>query len=342
MSVLALKPNRNIVLISIIAIAIFAGGAGAIHLVPLAARGKIANGLLADFMITFPVSYYLIVLRPQKKSAKGLLLIFSICCALAYIILPQQQRDYILQIRKLSILVELAFVIYVISRFNKIRASYKTQQLKFADPVYNLRFAMAEVLGNSLPVKALSTELAVLRYGILFWKKEKPQQNESLVFTTHKDSGYIGMWCVLFFVMLIEMIAIHMLLLKWSNIAATIITSLTAYTLVLFTADLSAIVKRKVIISNDLVALRTGLRWRITTTLDNISSIQKIANDYHSDTEYLKGGILKSSGNVVINFKTPVKIEKLYGKNREVNSILMNIDDVDSFISQCAIHGAVN
>lgn len=342
MTVLTLKPSRNTLWIGLIAIAIFAGGAVVIHLAPLVARGKIANGLLADFMITFPVSYYLIVLRPLKKSAKGLLLILSICCALAYIILPQQQRDYILQIRKLSIFIELAFIVYAISRFNKIRASYKTQQLKLPDPIYNLRFALAEVLGNSLPVKALSTELAVLRYGILFWKKEKPQQNENQVFTTHKDSGYIAIWCVLFFVMLIEMIAIHILLLKWSNTGAIVITSLTAYTLILFTADLSAIVKRKVIINNDTLVLRTGLRWRTTTTLDNISSIQKIANDYHSDTEYLKGGILKSSGNVVINFKNPVKIEQLYGKNRELSTILMNIDGVDSFIGQCTIHGTIN
>jgi hypothetical protein len=195
-----------------------------------------------------------------------------------------------------------------------------------------LRHAMTKVLGNSLPVKVLASELALLRYGLFFWKKERANPGNIISFTTYKEVGYIGIWCILFLAVVVEMGAFHLLLLRWSNTAAIIITALTAYGLILFVADLSAVLKRNIVINGNSIVLRTGLRWRAITSLDNISSAEKISNDYYSETEYLKGGIIKSSGNLLINFKHPVKVEKLYGKDKETTTILLNIDNVKAFI----------
>jgi hypothetical protein len=333
MTAIPFKLNRNILSITVIAFAIFAGGTLALHLVAISVRDKIANGLLADFVITFPGLYYFIIVRPLQKSPKSILLVLSVCCIIAYFVLPQHQQGYLLQIRKLSILAELAIIFYAATRFNRIRTSYKTHQSYFADPIYNLRSGMASVFGDSLLVKVLSSELAILRYGVLFWKKEKPVLKESLSFSTHQESGYIAIWCILLLAVLVETIGVHLLLRKWSNTAAIVVTVLTSYALVLFIADLSAVLKRKVIISGDLIILRTGLRWRAITQLSNISSAEKINNDYHSESPYLKGGIIKSGGNLLLTFKEPVKIEKLYGPGKELHSILMNIDNVHAFIN---------
>ena len=302
------------------------------HAVPLAVRDKVANGLLADFVLTFPVLFYFVIVRPLKVSAKSLLLVFSICCGLAYLVLPQQQRGYILQIRKLSVLAELFVLGYAVTQFKKIRAAYRIHHAAFADPIYNLRLSMADALGNSPAIKVLAAEVAVLRYGLFFWKREKAD-TQYRSFSTHKDCGYIAIWCVLFAVILIEIVPIHLLLMKWSNTAAIILTILSAYSSIIFIADLSAMLKRKVLINEDTVVLRTGLRWRAITGLGNIQSLQKITNDYTSDEPYLKGGVLKDSGNLLITFKQPVMINKLYGSSKPYHTILMQVDDVDAFIA---------
>jgi len=113
------KATRHILYITIIAIAIFIGGTTALHLITSPARDKIASGLLADFVITFPTLYYFIIVRPLKVLAKSVLLVLSVCCLVAYVVLPQQQREYILQIRKLSALVEIAFIIYAVTKIKK-------------------------------------------------------------------------------------------------------------------------------------------------------------------------------------------------------------------------------
>ncbi|MEO6632797.1 MAG: hypothetical protein ABIN13_13775, partial [Mucilaginibacter sp.] len=308
------------------------------HTVPKTAKDKIADGLLADFVIAFPALFYLVIIRPLKISAKKLLLVISLSCGVAYLVLPQHQREYILQVRKLTAIAELAFVIYAVTKFNKLRRAYLTHKAAFADPVYNLRSAMADVMGESFGVKIIASELAVLRYGLLFWKKEKAViENDSNCFTTHKEFGYIALWCIFIFAMMVEIVAFHFLLRKWSNIAAIIVTVLSCYGFILFIADLSAILKRKILVNNNQLILRTGLRWRAVTTISNISSIEKIRYDYHATATYFKGGITSKSGNALITFKEPVLIEKLYGASKPFNTILMNIDDVELF-AECVMN----
>jgi hypothetical protein len=331
MTTISLKSNRNIVFITAIALIIFLGGTFMLHLVPAAAKNKIANGLLADFMITFPVLFYLIIVRPLKVPLKSMILVFSLCCAVAYLLLPAHQREYILQVRKLTALAEVGFIIYAAAQFNKIRAAYKIHHSNFADRIYNLRAAMADVLGDSLPIKTLASELAVLRYGLLFWRKEKTNIKESTAFSTHKESGYIALWGIFLFAVMVEIVAFHFLLMKWSHVAALIVTLLSSYGIILFVADLSAIVKRKVLIAEDQLILRLGLRWRAITSLDNVRSITKISYDHKSEEAYFKGGVTKGSGNVLISFKGPVKVDKLYGQSKAFNSILMNVDDISAF-----------
>ncbi len=325
------KPNRNLVAITIIAVLIFFGGILMLRAVPAAAKDKIADGLLADFVITFPALYYFIIIRPLKTSAKKLLLVISLSCGVAYLVLPQHQREYILQVRKLTAVAELVFIIYAVTKFNKLRRAYLAQKAIFADPVYNLRSAMAGVMGDSFGVKIIASELAVLRYGLLFWKKEQPVESNNSSFTTHREFGYIELWCIFIFAMIVEIVAFHFLLRKWSNTAAIIVTVLSCYSFILFIADLSAILKRKILVNDNQLILRTGLRWRTVTTISNIISVEKIRYDYHSTATYFKGGITGKSGNVFITFNEPVLIEKLYGASKSFDTILMNIDDAELF-----------
>jgi hypothetical protein len=331
MTPLLLKSNRNIVLITVLALLIFLGGTFMLHTVPLSVKNKVANGLLADFVITFPVLFYFIIVRPLKVSVKRMLFVISLCCGFAYLVLPQHQREYILQIRKLTAAAELLFIIYAVTKFNKLRKAYKANQLILTDPIYNLRTAMAEVMGESVAVKIIASELAVLRYGLLFWRKETPALKASRSFSTHKEFGYVAIWCILLLAVMVEITAFHFLLVKWSHLAANIVTILSLYGVIFFVADLSAVIKRKVLINDEQIILRTGLRWRACTNLNNISTAEKITNDHHSADPFFKGGIAKKGGNLLITFKEPVKIDKLYGASKEASSILMNIDDFELF-----------
>jgi hypothetical protein len=119
MSAINLKLNKNIIIIIILAIAIFSGGLLMMNGVALSHRDKIATGFLCDLLITFPVCYYFIIIRPLKTSKRSIILVLTICCGVAYLILPPHQRALILQVRKLTLLGELLFIIYAVTKINK-------------------------------------------------------------------------------------------------------------------------------------------------------------------------------------------------------------------------------
>ena len=333
MSSIALKPSKNIISITILAVAIFAGGLLMMNNVEISHRDKIATGFLCDLLITFPLCYYFVIVRPLKKPVKSILLVLTICCGVAYLVLPAHQRSFILQLRKFTMAAELLFIVYAVAKIRKIKAAYKVHQLRFPDPLYNLRSSMADVFGDILPVKVLASELAVLRYGLMFWRREKRASEGSMTFSTHKESGYLAVWCILLVAILVEVVAFHLLLMRWSHIAANIVTALTAYSIIFFIADLSAIIKRKVQINNDVIILRTGLRWRAITTKNNILSAIKPSGDCYDAETFVKGAVLKSGSNLLITFKEPVIVDKLYGAGKGYKSILMSVDDVKSFIT---------
>jgi len=75
MTAFLFKPNRNIILITILAFTDLFRRTFMLHTVPLSVKNKIANGLLADFVLTFPALYYFLIVRPLKVSISG-------CCLL--------------------------------------------------------------------------------------------------------------------------------------------------------------------------------------------------------------------------------------------------------------------
>ena len=329
----SINKSRSILLVAAIAFTLFAGGAFMLRLVPSYARDKIADGLLADCLITFPAVYYFIIVRRLKTPVRSMGLVVTLSCIIAYFLLPEHQRGYILQVRKLISVAEALLIIYCITKFRKIRTAYRADQSHFPDPVYNLRSAVAEVLGRSLPLKLISSEVAMLRYGLFFWKKEKAYPAGGVIFSTHKESGYVAVWCILVVAVTVEIVAVHFLLLKWSSAVAVVVSVLSIYGLIFMIADLSAVVRRGILLSPNLVVLRTGLRWRACTRPGNILSIQKITTGSVPEGACFKGGAIKSHCNLLINFKEPVRVEKLYGADKMYNTLLMTVDDYDRFAS---------
>ncbi|RYX84648.1 hypothetical protein EON73_03175 [bacterium] len=325
---------KNVWYATLVEFTILFGGFFILQHVSLAKRDVAATSLLADIVITFPLVYYFLVIRPLHLKKSSLLLIFTCCCMVAYFTLPAHQQYYILQLRKLSVLVELSIVIYAIRHIKKITVSYKRLQDVFPDFAHNLSKSMAAVLGNHKSVKLLASELVILRFGLFCWKKPTRAALAVKRFTVYKESGYTSLFGVLLVVFMIELMVVHLLLLHYSKNAAFFVSLLSLYGLVFIVADLSATVKSPVLLLKDQLLLRTGLRWRVLVSISNIASIEKIKDSHEPDKECFKGGILKSSVNVLITFKHPVSIERIYRSPVTASKIIMSIDRADEFIAQ--------
>jgi hypothetical protein len=292
-----------------------------------------ATAFLLDMVITFPVIYYFMVIRPLKLRKWSIILVFSICCIVAYFILPQHQQTYIIQIRKLTVVIELAALAYGLLKIRKVRAEYKVLQASFPDIAYNMYKSMATVFGDKMYVKIIASELTILRFGLLCWKKQKQLHLEATHYTVYKESGYPVLFGVILFACMVEITGLHILLLHYSKVAAAVVSVLSLYGTIFIVSDLSAILKSPVLVTDDKLLLRTGLRWRASVNKNNILSVEKIKEGFQPETNCFKGSILKNNANILFTFKHTVIIERLYRKSISADKIVMSIDQADDFIA---------
>ncbi|MBD1384735.1 hypothetical protein IDJ75_05550 [Mucilaginibacter rigui] len=334
MTIPSVSIHRNIWFILLAACLILGGGLFILHHVPACKKDIVSTAFLGDIVITFPVAYYLLLMRPLRLKKRNLFLVTSCCLAVAYFILPAHQQGYIAQIKKLTMFAELGVLIYAISKIKRISAVYK--QLKVAEPYnpYLLRKSMVEVLGDSIGIKLMASEIGMLKFGLLPFGKKEAIPPAATGYSIHKDAGYIALFSIFMFACFGELIGFHLLIAHYSKIAAVIISILTAYGIVIITGDLAAIIKKPVLVMPDRLILRTGIRWVANVERNNILSVEKIRIGFEPDKDTFNGGILKSSINICFTLAQPVSVERVYSKAVSVTKIVMTIDDADKLIAE--------
>lgn len=334
MTITSFSIPKNVWLTALAAITILIFGQFLMQHTPIEKKDIAATGFMFDMVITFPVIYYFLVIRPLKLRKWSIVLVFTMCCAAAYFILPVHQQSYIIQLRKLTVLMELVAIVYGIIKARKIRAEYQKLQADFLDIAYNFYRSMAMVFGDSMYVKIVASELTVLRFGLLCWKKPKQIQAGATSYTTYKESGYPLLFGVILFACIVEITGLHLLLLHYSKIAALIVSIISLYGMIFIISDLSAILKSPVLVMNDKLLFRAGLRWRALVHKNNITSIEKIKDGFQPEKDCFKEAVLKNSANILLTFKHPVSIERLYRTPISVNKLVISIDQADDFINQ--------
>ncbi|WP_214071300.1 hypothetical protein [Mucilaginibacter sp. dw_454] len=325
--------HKNVWFTLLAALAVLIVGSFIVHHVDPIKRDLVATAFLGDIVFTIPVIYYFLLIRPGKVRKWSIVLVFSICCGVAYLILPAHQRTYIIQLRKLSAGLEIGVIVYALSKIRQIKREYRALQNQIPDFAYNLKQSMGAALGNHPAVKFLATEVTMLRFGLLFWMKPQAVSSEIKPFSNHRESGYGALFGVILCVGIIETVAFHLFLNHYSHTWAIIVTALTVYSFILIIGDFSAMVKSPVLVLNQQLLLRIGIRWRALIDLNNIQSAEKIMDSYTPDEHCFKGGPMKSTYNVLLTFKEPVNIERIYRKPKAVTRVVMMIDDVDGFVA---------
>ncbi len=329
-----LSVSKNYLYAAFIAIIILIIGLFLLHAAAPVKRDLVATGFLVDIVVTFPVVFYFLVIRPLRIKKWKMVLVFTCCCGVAYCILPAHQQYYIIQLRKLTVGLELGVLIYALSKIKKIRSVYYQLQADFPDTAYNLQKSMMQILGGGVAVKVLASELTILNFGLFWWRKSKAGQASAKRFSVYKESGYAAFFGVLLTVCFIELVAFHLALMHYSNTAAIVLTVLSAYGTLFIIGDFSAIVKSPVTILDGRLLLRTGLRWRAVIDNTNIASVEKVKDSFQPGDGCFKGGVMKSSINILFTFKNPVTIERLYRKPIMVKQIVMCVDEADAFIDR--------
>ncbi len=296
----------------------------------------LAIGITFDLLFTVPFLYFLLIRKSDiPKTTVVPFLILGVIISSA--ILPSENQQYLNRF-KIWILpiIELSILSYVIYNVRKVIKDYKQKKEYSFDFFTTLKNTCYEMLPKNVVIPVV-TEIAVFYYGFIYWKKRELKENE---FSYHKNSGTISLLIAIICIVTIETFVLHILLTKWSNLAAWILTFLSIYSGIQIFGFLKSMSKRPISIENNKLFIRYGIMTETTIDLKNIICIKISSKDIELDNETRKLSFLGEleSHNVIIHLKKEYELIGLYGVKRKYKNLAIYVDDKVDFKNHISKH----
>ena len=289
-------------------------------------------GITVDLLITVPVIYLILVRKTNIPRATFVPFVIAgmIICSL---ILPVQNQYY-LDLFKTWVfpIIEVSILLYIIYNLSKAIKQYKLKKNKTIDFYTALKSTCYDILPKGLVIPVV-TEIAVFYYGFIYWKRKKLNENE---YSYHKDSGTVTLLIAIILIVAIETLVLHILIEKWSTIAAWILTFLSIYSGIQLFGFLKSMYKRPISIENDKLFIRYGIMNEAIIDIKNIENIEVSTKTIELNKNTRKLSFLGEleSHNVIIKLKVESTFTGLYGIKKQYKTLVLYVDKKIEFVNR--------
>lgn len=197
-----------------------------------------------------------------------------------------------------------------------------------ADPVEALRGAVASLIAVPFAANMLATELSILYYAFA-WRARPQVPEGARAFTLHRRGGQQDILFAAAIGALFEIIPVHLLIHRWSAVAAWVATAVSLYGAVWLVGVARSLELRPVLVGPDCLDLRYGLLFRIRVSRGMIANVSRAV------PEHAQGLVVprRAEPNVRVEFVAPVAAERLFGRRKMVTSVAVAADEVEDFIA---------
>ncbi|QIW18337.1 hypothetical protein [Bacillus thuringiensis] len=292
----------------------------ALPIVPAAPK-EVVLGSLLDCMFVIPVITYFFIIPSDYLQA------FS---NVSYIIVAGEIAFVGLELFLLYKIVKV--LPNTIKRYKEYRREYSSFSYAI-DAAFDAAFD-ATIKRNKL-VDIIVTECKLIYYAFLSWHIKVPE-GES-VYSYHKKTGAIGVYIMIIHATIIESIGFHYLLHQWNPVVAWILLILNVYAMFYFLAEIQAMRKNPIIVTEEQVIIQIGLGKKIVipfTQIDKIAFYKGEPLKKEEEKEVLDATVMefiKEPPIFEITLKGPVKAQLLYGFSKTVSRVHLNVDEERKF-----------
>ncbi|WP_295834116.1 hypothetical protein [uncultured Winogradskyella sp.] len=285
-----------------------------------------------DVILTIPLVYFLLIRKTSIPKITVIPITITGVILASYII-PEENQS-LLSLFKTWVLpiVELFVLAYIIFKVRKTIRLFKENREANAQADFFtiLKQTSTDILPKFIVIP-FATEIAVIYYGFIHWKKRKLKTNE---FSYHKNSGSIGLYMALILLIAVETVSLHALLSKSSNMVGVwILTILSTYTGIQIFGFAKSLLKRPIIIENDKLYIRYGIMKETEIEINTVACVEISSKDLEKNSEVTKMSLLGGleAHNLIIHLKQPNTIVGLYGIKKEYQSLALSIDKKEEF-----------
>lgn len=288
--------------------------------------GVVAFALTLDLVVAVPLAYYLLVVRRWRLPIVTLVPVLVLSALAASRVLPADQQVALRVFEMLAAPLELGLLGWI--GWRALRAIRQARGDASADPLGRIRQAAFGVTRNDRAAAIFASEIAVFSYGLTSWRSLAHIPTGMTAFTHHRRSGHGAIVLAFLLVLLVEGLAVHLLVLSWSPLAAWVLTLGTAYGALWLVADYRATVLRPILASGRSIRIRAGLRFSLEVPLSQVVAISRQKPEFGKESFNLT---LLGAPTHWLTFSEPMIAEGPYGLRRRVRAIGIEPDEAAEF-----------
>jgi hypothetical protein len=283
----------------------------------------LASAMTFDLVVLIPLAYYLLLVRRRGWPVFSVAPVFLVSLGLAGLIVPDDHQALLQVFQMLVVPVELFLLGYI-----GVHAYRAVQHLRttvdHVDVLDRLAAAAQQIVPSPKVARVMAYELGVVYYALGTWRQPRPEG--ARVFSYHRRTGYPAVLVALLLVAVVELVAVHVLVARWSPLAAWILTLLSAYGTLWIMAELQASLLRPIEVREGQLMLRSGLRWTVRIPLTAIVALRPTTSTDDEAEDILDIAPLGAS-RFEVAVRTPVVAEGPYGICKTVTRVRFTVDD---------------
>ncbi|HDR8110727.1 TPA: hypothetical protein QCZ04_003813 [Bacillus cereus] len=313
----------------------------ALPIVPAAPK-EVVLGSLLDCMFVIPIITYFFIIR-KRYSLTYIVPVVIAGYIFARFIIPSDYLQDFSYVSYIIIAGEIAFVclelflLYkIVRKLPTIIKKYKEYKSEYSSFSYAIDAAFDATMKRNKLIDIIVTECKLIYYAFLSWREKVPEGE--YVYSYHKKTGAIGVYIMIIHATLIESIGFHYLLHQWNPVIAWILLILNVYAMIYFIAEIQAMRKNPLNVTEEQVIIQIGLGKKIVipfTQIDNIAFYKGdellTAKEGKQVLDATVMEFIKEPATFEITLKEPVKAQLLYGFFKTVSRVHLNVDEERKF-----------
>lgn len=293
-------------------------------------------------MFVIPIITYFFIIR-KRYSLTYIVPVVIAGYIFARFIIPSDYLQDFSYVSYIIIAGEIAFVclelfiLYkIVRKLPTIIKKYKEYKSEYSSFSYAIDAAFDATMKRNKLIDIIVTECKLIYYAFLSWREKVPEGE--YVYSYHKKTGAIGVYIMIIHATLIESIGFHYLLHQWNPVIAWILLILNVYAMIYFIAEIQAMRKNPLNVTEEQVIIQIGLGKKIVipfTQIDNIAFYKGdellTAKEGKQVLDATVMEFIKEPATFEITLKEPVKAQLLYGFSKTVSRVHLNVDEERKF-----------
>lgn len=300
---------------------------------PLAARhpDRVGLAVAIDLAVVVPLLYWALVVRPSRAPVLRVAAVFLASLVCARLVLPAEQRHWLSVARLAGVPLELVVIWLVVVKVRRAARGFGAAG-GAPDIPERIHEALRGAFAYPAVVEIFATELAMLYYALLSWRRAPHVSAGATPFSLHRRSGLVPLLVALTAVAVVELVVAHLLLHGWSPRAAWIASVPSALGVLWLVGFTRAIVLRPVLVEPGRVVARGGVQWTVELPLPLVARADtgRVRAPHRRAPEHLQLAGL-GTPTALLTLREPVTARGAYGRERVVRTIALTVDDPADF-----------